>query len=110
MCLCLLYLQFCDMVSTDTYSAWAGPIIDVLLDYVGDVKLCSRLIEHLDSYSGWANIKEKASTDKSSAFMALNLMSYSSAWSNVDRNVRNYDSRPSSQNNKHKIPQINQSI
>ncbi|XP_060772278.1 ankyrin repeat and SOCS box protein 2 isoform X3 [Neoarius graeffei] len=54
-------VQFCDMVSTDTYSAWAGPIIDVLLDYVGDVKLCSRLIEHLDSYSGWANIKEKAS-------------------------------------------------
>ncbi|KAI5615153.1 ankyrin repeat and SOCS box protein 2 isoform X2 [Silurus asotus] len=53
-------VQFCDIVSTDTYSHWAGPIIDVLLDYVGDVKLCSRLIEHLDSYLDWAEIKEKA--------------------------------------------------
>lgn len=61
---CLLCHQFCDMVSTDTYSPWAGPIIDVLLDYVGNVKLCSRLVEHLDSYSEWANIKEKASTAK----------------------------------------------
>uniref|UniRef100_A0A3B3UGB7 Ankyrin repeat and SOCS box containing 2 n=1 Tax=Poecilia latipinna TaxID=48699 RepID=A0A3B3UGB7_9TELE len=39
---------------------WAGPIIDVLLDYVGHVTLCSRLMEHLDSYSGWSAIKEKA--------------------------------------------------
>ncbi|XP_026803897.3 ankyrin repeat and SOCS box protein 2 isoform X1 [Pangasianodon hypophthalmus] len=53
-------VQFCDIVSTDTYSPWAGPIIDVLLDYVGDVKLCSRLVEHLDSYADWASIKEKA--------------------------------------------------
>ncbi|XP_058234658.1 ankyrin repeat and SOCS box protein 2 isoform X1 [Hemibagrus wyckioides] len=53
-------VQFCEMVSTDMYSHWAGPIIDVLLDYVGDVNLCSRLIEHLDSYPDWANIKEKA--------------------------------------------------
>ncbi|TSR99383.1 Ankyrin repeat and SOCS box protein 2 [Bagarius yarrelli] len=53
-------VQFCEMVSIDTYSHWAGPIIDVLLDYVGDVKLCSRLVEHLDSYSEWACIKEKA--------------------------------------------------
>lgn len=76
LCVCLLYLQFCDIVSTDTYSPWAGPIIDVLLDYVGDVKLCSRLVEHLDSYSDWASIKEKASTDKPSGFMALHLLSY----------------------------------
>lgn len=60
--LCLLHFQFCDLISTDTYSRWAGPIIDVLLDYVGHVKLCSRLVEHLDSYADWAGIKEKAST------------------------------------------------
>ncbi|XP_062858426.1 ankyrin repeat and SOCS box protein 2 isoform X2 [Trichomycterus rosablanca] len=53
-------VQFCEVVSTDTYSHWAGPIIDVLLDYVGDVKLCARLTEHLDSYPDWAGIKEKA--------------------------------------------------
>ncbi|XP_076873728.1 ankyrin repeat and SOCS box protein 2-like isoform X2 [Brachyhypopomus gauderio] len=53
-------VQFCEMVSTDAYSHWAGPIIDVLLDYVGDVKLCSRLMEHLDDYDDWACIKEKA--------------------------------------------------
>lgn len=41
-------------------SRWAGPIIDVLLDYVGNVQLCSRLKEHIDSYEDWAVIKEKA--------------------------------------------------
>lgn len=69
--LCLLNIQFCDVVSTDTYSHWAGPIIDVLLDYVGDVKLCSRLVEHLDSYSDWAGIKEKASTAQPSDIYGL---------------------------------------
>ncbi|XP_072553479.1 ankyrin repeat and SOCS box protein 2 [Salminus brasiliensis] len=53
-------VQFCEVISTDAYSRWAGPIIDVLLDYVGDVKLCARLTEHLDSYPDWENIKEKA--------------------------------------------------
>lgn len=52
--------QFCEMVSTQELSRWAGPIIDVLLDYVGNVKLCSRLQEHLDSYADWECIKEKA--------------------------------------------------
>lgn len=48
------------MVSTPDISRWAGPIIDVLLDYVGNVTLCSKLIEHLDSYEDWAVIKEKS--------------------------------------------------
>lgn len=48
------------MVSTPEMSRWAGPIIDVLLDYVGNVQLCSRLKEHIDSYEDWAVIKEKA--------------------------------------------------
>uniref|UniRef100_A0A4W5NT69 Uncharacterized protein n=1 Tax=Hucho hucho TaxID=62062 RepID=A0A4W5NT69_9TELE len=30
-------------------------------DYVGNVQLCSRLTEHLDSYEAWACIKEKSS-------------------------------------------------
>uniref|UniRef100_A0A670YDH6 Ankyrin repeat and SOCS box containing 2 n=1 Tax=Pseudonaja textilis TaxID=8673 RepID=A0A670YDH6_PSETE len=44
---------FCEMVSTPEMSRWAGPIIDVLLDYVGNVQLCSRLKEQIDSYEDW---------------------------------------------------------
>ncbi|XP_008294394.1 ankyrin repeat and SOCS box protein 2-like [Stegastes partitus] len=53
-------IQFCEMISVPSISRWAGPIIDVLLDYVGHVSLCSRLTEHLDSYADWKNIKDKA--------------------------------------------------
>uniref|UniRef100_UPI003AAF89CA ankyrin repeat and SOCS box protein 2 n=1 Tax=Centroberyx gerrardi TaxID=166262 RepID=UPI003AAF89CA len=53
-------VQFCEMISTPSICRWAGPIIGVLLDYVGHVKLCSRLLEHLDSYQDWHNIKDKA--------------------------------------------------
>ncbi|XP_054825844.1 ankyrin repeat and SOCS box protein 2 [Eublepharis macularius] len=53
-------VQFCEIVSTPEMNRWAGPIIDVLLDYVGNVQLCSRLKEHIDSYEGWVNIKKKA--------------------------------------------------
>ncbi|XP_065820198.1 ankyrin repeat and SOCS box protein 2-like [Labrus bergylta] len=53
-------VQFCEMISAPNISRWAGPIIDVLLDYVGNVTLCSKLMEHLDSYPDWSGIKEKA--------------------------------------------------
>ncbi|XP_077442890.1 ankyrin repeat and SOCS box protein 2-like isoform X2 [Stigmatopora argus] len=53
-------VQFCEAISAPGVSRWAGPVLDVLLDYVGHVKLCSRLAEHLDSYDGWSDIKEKA--------------------------------------------------
>ncbi|XP_036267571.1 ankyrin repeat and SOCS box protein 2 isoform X1 [Pipistrellus kuhlii] len=53
-------VQFCEFLSAPEVSRWAGPIIDVLLDYVGNVQLCSRLKEHIDSYEDWAVIKEKA--------------------------------------------------
>ncbi|KAM8920723.1 ankyrin repeat and SOCS box protein 2 isoform 2-T2 [Pelodytes ibericus] len=53
-------VQFCEIISTPDLSRWAGPIIDVLLDYVGNVTLCSRLQEHLDSFEDWACIKAKA--------------------------------------------------
>ncbi|KAM4664168.1 ankyrin repeat and SOCS box protein 2 [Discoglossus pictus] len=58
-------VQFCEMVSTPELSRWAGPIIDVLLDYVGNVQLCSRLQEHLDSYEDWAGIKAKSEPPRS---------------------------------------------
>ncbi|XP_058596144.1 ankyrin repeat and SOCS box protein 2 isoform X2 [Panthera onca] len=53
-------VQFCEILSAPEMSRWAGPIIDVLLDYVGNVHLCSRLKEHIDSFEDWAVIKEKA--------------------------------------------------
>ncbi|XP_065111889.2 ankyrin repeat and SOCS box protein 2 isoform X2 [Paramisgurnus dabryanus] len=53
-------VQFCEVISADNYSRWAGPVIDVLLDYVGHVNLCARLREHLDSYPDWNCIREKA--------------------------------------------------
>ncbi|XP_078131133.1 ankyrin repeat and SOCS box protein 2-like [Sander vitreus] len=53
-------VQFCEMISAPSICRWAGPIIDVLLDYVGHVTLCSRLLEHLDSFSDWSGIKDKA--------------------------------------------------
>ncbi|KAJ1069881.1 hypothetical protein K5549_009904 [Capra hircus] len=56
---CVLF-QFCEFLSAPEVSRWAGPIIDVLLDYVGNVQLCSRLKEHIDSFEDWAVIKEKA--------------------------------------------------
>lgn len=48
------------MISAPSICRWAGPIIDLLLDYVGHVTLCSRLMEHLNSYSEWSAIKDKA--------------------------------------------------
>uniref|UniRef100_A0A665X609 Ankyrin repeat and SOCS box containing 2a, tandem duplicate 1 n=1 Tax=Echeneis naucrates TaxID=173247 RepID=A0A665X609_ECHNA len=53
-------VQFCEMISAPSICRWAGPILDVLLDYVGHVTLCSKLMEHLDSFSDWSVIKEKA--------------------------------------------------
>ncbi|KAM8876620.1 LOW QUALITY PROTEIN: ankyrin repeat and SOCS box protein 2-like [Synchiropus picturatus] len=53
-------VQFCEMISAPSICRWSGPIIDVLLDYVGHVTLCSRLQEHLDSYPDWGVIKDKA--------------------------------------------------
>ncbi|CAL1602956.1 unnamed protein product [Knipowitschia caucasica] len=53
-------MEFCELVSSTSASRWVGPIVDLLLDYVGHVTLCSRLLEHLDSYSEWSPIKDKA--------------------------------------------------
>uniref|UniRef100_A0A8C7D8A9 SOCS box domain-containing protein n=1 Tax=Oncorhynchus kisutch TaxID=8019 RepID=A0A8C7D8A9_ONCKI len=36
--------SFCELISS-TVCNWAGPIVDLLLDYVGDVQLCARLTD-----------------------------------------------------------------
>uniref|UniRef100_A0A8C2GWX7 Ankyrin repeat and SOCS box containing 2a, tandem duplicate 1 n=1 Tax=Cyprinus carpio TaxID=7962 RepID=A0A8C2GWX7_CYPCA len=53
-------VEFCEIISTPSGSSWVGPIIDTLLDYVGHVKLCSRITELLDSNKDWAHIKERS--------------------------------------------------
>ncbi|XP_066533928.1 ankyrin repeat and SOCS box protein 2-like [Hoplias malabaricus] len=58
-------LQFCEMISHPTMCHWAGPIIDLLLDYVGHVKLCSKLTEQLDSNKEWAYLKERTRAPQS---------------------------------------------
>ncbi|KAL6105666.1 asb2 [Pungitius sinensis] len=52
--------QFCEWISTSAVSKQAGPIIDLLLEHVGHVQLCSRLTELLDSREEWLAVKRKS--------------------------------------------------
>lgn len=54
------HLLFCEVVSSSPLSQVAGPIVSMLLDYVGHVCLCSRLLEVLESRGDWTPIKLKA--------------------------------------------------
>lgn len=53
-------LQFCEWISTSVMCKWAGPIIDLLLEHVGHVQLCSKLTEQLDSREEWLAVKRKS--------------------------------------------------
>ncbi|XP_029982153.1 ankyrin repeat and SOCS box protein 2-like isoform X2 [Sphaeramia orbicularis] len=52
--------QFCEWVSSSVMCSWAGPIIDLLLEHVGQVQMCSKLNELLDSREEWRAIKRKS--------------------------------------------------
>lgn len=39
---------------------WAGPVLDLLLEHVGQVQPCSRLLELLDSREEWLAVKRKS--------------------------------------------------
>ncbi|XP_042356943.1 ankyrin repeat and SOCS box protein 2-like [Plectropomus leopardus] len=52
--------QFCEWISTSVMCQWAGPILDVLLEHVGHVQLCSKLTELLDSREEWLTVKRKS--------------------------------------------------
>ncbi|KAM4723293.1 LOW QUALITY PROTEIN: ankyrin repeat and SOCS box protein 2-like [Anableps anableps] len=52
--------QFCEWISTPAMCQWAGPIIDLLLEHVGHVQLCSKLTELLDSRDEWQAIERKS--------------------------------------------------
>ncbi|XP_043962575.1 ankyrin repeat and SOCS box protein 2-like isoform X1 [Gambusia affinis] len=53
-------IQYCQAISSSCFCRISGPIISMLLDYVGHARLCSQLLEILDSRSDWASIKLKA--------------------------------------------------
>lgn len=59
-CLSLFLSQFCEWISTSAMCEWAGPIIDLLLEHVGHVQLCSKLTELLDSREEWLAVKRKS--------------------------------------------------
>jgi len=54
------HLQFCEWISTPVMCKWAGPILDLLLEHVGHVQLCSKLTELLDSREEWHAVKRKS--------------------------------------------------
>nr|XP_020515218.1 ankyrin repeat and SOCS box protein 2-like [Labrus bergylta] len=53
-------VQFCEAVSSPSFCRVTGPIISTLLDHVGHVQLCARLLEVLENCSDLAQIKLKA--------------------------------------------------
>ncbi|XP_068582467.1 ankyrin repeat and SOCS box protein 2-like isoform X2 [Cebidichthys violaceus] len=56
--------QFCEWISTSDMCKWAGPIVDLLLEHVGHVQLCSKLTEQLDSREEWLSVKRKSSSPR----------------------------------------------
>ncbi|XP_036927611.1 ankyrin repeat and SOCS box protein 2-like isoform X3 [Acanthopagrus latus] len=52
--------QFCEWISSSVVCQRAGPIIDLLLEHVAQVQLCSKLTELLDSQEEWLAVKRKS--------------------------------------------------
>uniref|UniRef100_A0A8C1FP55 Ankyrin repeat and SOCS box containing 2b n=1 Tax=Cyprinus carpio carpio TaxID=630221 RepID=A0A8C1FP55_CYPCA len=57
-------LKFCDWISSSCWRPSAGPLIDLLLDYVGNVQLCSRIRDLLLDEPEWTSIQEKTSSPR----------------------------------------------
>ncbi|XP_072313815.1 ankyrin repeat and SOCS box protein 2-like isoform X2 [Eucyclogobius newberryi] len=53
-------LQFCEWLSLSVMCKSAGPIVDLLLEHVGQIQLCSKLTEILDSTVEWRAVKRKS--------------------------------------------------
>ncbi|XP_019909365.2 ankyrin repeat and SOCS box protein 2b isoform X2 [Esox lucius] len=52
-------VQFCELISSPSVCQWAGPLVDLLLDYTSNVQLCARLAELLDGLPDWPSIRSK---------------------------------------------------
>lgn len=61
---------------------WAGPIIDLLLEHVGHVQLCSKLTELLDSREEWLAVKRKSCEYQTKSYHLL-ISSYISSCKHV---------------------------
>ncbi|XP_028293638.1 ankyrin repeat and SOCS box protein 2-like isoform X2 [Gouania willdenowi] len=53
-------IQFCEWISTPAMNLSVGPIVDLLLEHVGQVQLCHKLIEQLDRQEEWHYVKKKS--------------------------------------------------
>ncbi|XP_063079587.1 ankyrin repeat and SOCS box protein 2-like isoform X2 [Engraulis encrasicolus] len=58
-------VQFCEAVSAPSVGSWAGPIVSLLLDYVGHVPLCSRLTQLLHGHPDWASLTHRTKSPPS---------------------------------------------
>ncbi|XP_047249209.1 ankyrin repeat and SOCS box protein 2-like isoform X1 [Girardinichthys multiradiatus] len=75
--------QFCEWISTPAMCKWAGPIIDLLLEHVGHVQLCSKLSELLDGREEWHAIKRKSLSPR-----PLQHLCRLSIWTQIGRDRR----------------------
>lgn len=55
---------------------WAGPIIELLLEHVSHVQLCSKLTELLDSREEWLTVKNKLCKYKTKSYTLKYLHPY----------------------------------
>lgn len=67
----LFLVQFCEWLSSSVVCQWAGPIIDLLLEHVAQVQLCSKLTELLDSQEEWLAVKRKSRKHQSNSYQSL---------------------------------------
>nr|XP_057946720.1 ankyrin repeat and SOCS box protein 2-like isoform X2 [Doryrhamphus excisus]XP_057946721.1 ankyrin repeat and SOCS box protein 2-like isoform X2 [Doryrhamphus excisus]XP_057946722.1 ankyrin repeat and SOCS box protein 2-like isoform X2 [Doryrhamphus excisus] len=57
--------QFCEWIATSLMRKFAGPIVDLLLEYVAHVGLCSKLTQLLDSHHEWRDVNRKSVSPRS---------------------------------------------
>lgn len=51
-----MFVQFCDFVSVSWLVSLAAGVVSILLDYVGQVSLCSKLTKMLKKQREWPHI------------------------------------------------------
>ncbi|XP_016527520.1 ankyrin repeat and SOCS box protein 2b isoform X1 [Poecilia formosa] len=81
--------QFCEWISTPAMCKWAGPVVDLLLEYVGHVQLCSQLSALLDSRDEWRAIKRKSLSPR-----PLQHLCRLRIWTQMGRNRKSVTSLP----------------
>uniref|UniRef100_A0A8C4ZA80 Ankyrin repeat and SOCS box containing 2a, tandem duplicate 2 n=1 Tax=Gadus morhua TaxID=8049 RepID=A0A8C4ZA80_GADMO len=85
----VILFQFCEAISKYSIKE-PGPLISLLLDYVGHIKLCSRLLEILDGCNDRKHIKSKAGTRDHHSSLFITHYDYKTT---TDRQGRHRDTR-----------------